>query len=329
MSPLDALVPLTPHKTFFELMRRIDALQHQQQPGRVHWRRRPAWLRMEQVAAMHFASTEVADVQLRAPAFGERDAWPEVRVVQRHFGLFAPYGPLPLHFTEHALREKGFERNAAFEQFVNVASADMAWLHYCAWAAMHPALGYDRDRNAFAERVSAMAWADTPSPTQRPRTANAHAQACRRSWPGLYIAPQRPLAGLRRLLQAYFETPVRLLPRAGRWLSVPAGGRQGQRLGRWRLGSRVWDAQNTLDIEIGPIDAAQFHLWQRRAHATRALVAVVTDYTGGDVQPAVHVAVRTQPEQAARVGRVRIGVDAWAKPGRALRRLTVHEPFQD
>jgi type VI secretion system protein ImpH len=333
-NPTACLAPLTPHKTFFELMRRFDALHHRQQvPGLRQRRRRPVWLRMEQSAAMHFASTEVAAVQVVSPAFGASDVWPEVRVELRHFGLFAPYGALPLHITEHAMREKGFERNGAFEQFVNVVSSDMAWLHYTAWAAMHPALGYERDRNAFIDRIGGMAWVDAPgvhgASTARGSAGNPHAQACRRSWPGLYIAPHRPMANLQRLLRAYFKTPVQLLPRGGRWLAVPATGREGQRLGRWRLGSRVWDAQNTLDIEIGPIDAGAFHLWQRRAPATRALVAVVADYAGGSVQAAVHVQVRTRPELAARVGRTRVGVDAWANPGHVLRRLTVHEASQD
>jgi type VI secretion system protein ImpH len=323
-----ALLSLTPTKRFFELMRRIDALQAQRPAGpRAAAGRRPGWLRMEQSAAMHFASAEVTHVTVLPQPFGAADAWPDLRVVQRHFGLFAPYGPLPLHFTEHAMLEKRYERNPAFEQFLNLVSTDMAWLHYRAWSSMHPALGYERARHPFLARIGSLSRADANSCADDQADA-AHPARCRRSWPGLYVGPQRPLAGLQRLLRRYLQTPISTMPRGGRWLSVPTGIAQGKRLGRWRLGSRVWDAQNTLDIVVGPIDADQFHLWHRRAPAVRALVAVVTDYAAGAVQPAVHVLVRTRPEMAGRIGRMRVGVDTWAHPGHQLARLTVHESFE-
>lgn len=329
MNVATALRSLTPRKTFFELMRRIDASQRARSGAKSVWLpRRPAWLHVAQAASMNFASTEVSEVTVLPPAFGEPQAWPDIQVVQRHFGLFAPYGPMPLHFTEHAMLEKRFERNPAFEHFLNLLSSDMAWLHYRAWSAMHPVLGHERARHPFVERVRSLSQGRAAASPLGPEKGDRDAFICRGSWPGLYAAAHRPLPALQRLLRTYFRVPIATLPRGGRWLNVPVGRRQARDLGRWRLGSRVWDAHSTLDIEVGPLDEGGFHQWRRRSPAVQALVGVVADYAGGLVHPSVHVTLRTRPEMAGRIGRMRVGVDAWATPGTGLRRFTVHESFQ-
>ncbi|VWC32015.1 type VI secretion protein [Burkholderia lata] len=307
---------LTPHRTFFELMRRVDMLVRDR--GGPVWqaRRSPSWLRIEQSAEMQFASTEVSTVRVEA---GDHL---QVGVVQRHFGLFAPYGPLPLHVTEHAMQEKHFERNAAFERFVNVACGDLAWLYYIAWSSMHPVLGYERARNPFVERVTALA------------NASGHAgdrdvQACRRAFPGLYCSSRRSLVDLRRMMAHYFRVPLRIVPRYGRWIPVPPAPGGGRRLGAWRLGARIWDVQHSMEIVIGPIDADEFHRWQHRSAAAMAVCAVATDFVDGRIDLVIKVQVRTRPELAGKVGSMRVGVDAWCRPGQALRTLTIYESLRD
>lgn len=329
MTPLERVSrALTPRRTFFELMRRVEALQRRHDGRSARKRRMPKWLRIEQPAQMHFASTEVERVQVTLARFVEDDDHPQVTVAQRHFGLFAPYGPLPLHVTEHAMQEKRFERNAAFERFVNVACGDLAWLHYSAWSSMHPVLGYERARNPFVERVTALADAcraqqDDGEPYGR------HALACRRAFPGIYCAPRRSLADLQRLLRAYFGVALQVVPRHGRWVPVPAAASHARRLGGWRLGARIWDVQHSIEIVVGPIEADEFYRWQRRAAAVMALSAVVTDFVDGRIYPVIKVQVWTRPELAGRVGCMRVGVDAWSRPNRTLRTLTVFESFRD
>lgn len=333
-----ALLALTPRKRFFELMRRLDALDGARTTGAfTDTGRKPAWLHLEQSAAMHFASSEVAEVKVLANSNDSNDASPRLKVVTRHFGLFAPYGPLPLHATEHAMLEKLYERNPAFEQFLNLISADMAWLHYRSWSSMHPALGYERQRHPFADRIGSLAQIDPqPQAHDKPNQhlslpgdlGHDHSIRCRRSWPGLYLGAQRPLRALRRLLRHYFGAPIAVFPRAGRWLAVPSESERVRQTGRWRLGSRMWDVQNTLDIEVGPIDAECFGKWHRRSPAVQALVALAFDYAGGALHPAVHVLVRTRPELAGRLGRMRIGIDAWSHPGHQSVRIDVHESLE-
>lgn len=315
---------LTPQRSFFELMRRVEVLERKRSGSARRVRRSPAWLRIEQSADMQFASTEVALVRVDLPPLIDVDDHPRVNVIQRHFGLFAPYGPLPLHVTEHAMQERRFERNAGFERFLNVACGDLAWLHYIAWSSMHPVLGYERARNPFVERVTALANASFGDDA-----TTEHAQVCRRAFPGIYCAPRRSLADLQRVLARYFGVLLRVAPRYGRWIPVPCAPRGGRRVGAWRLGARIWDVQHSMEIMIGPIEADEFYRWQRRSAAVMAVCAVATDFVDGRIDPVIKVQVRTRPELAGKVGRMRIGVDAWSRPNYALRTLTIYETFRD
>lgn len=326
MTALPQIAGLSAHKPFLELMRRVES-QGSESGRPLRRRRRPQWLRLEQAAAMHFASTEVARVTPLEAAPPEGRPEPMLQVVMRHFGLFAPYGPLPLHLTEHAMVERRFERNRGFEAFVNLISAEMAWLHYAASTAMHPVISSEQGRHTFQQRVTgfrAQPHADDAQGTALDR----HIRACRLSYPGVYLGQQRSATVLRRLLQAYFKVPIQLLPRAARWLQVPEAAQQSKEVGRWRLGSRVLDAQ-TIDIEVGPIGARDLEAWHRRAEATQALVALVQDYSRGRLAPAIHLSVKTHPDMATRVGQMRLGSHAWVHPGHAIRRVTVHDAPQE
>jgi type VI secretion system protein ImpH len=317
---------LRAHKPFLELMRRVEShLAESGQPLRN--RRRPSWLQLEQPAAMHFASTEVARVSFREPAPLEGRPEPSLQVLVRHFGLFAPYGPLPLHLTEHAMVERRFERNRGFEAFVNLASAEMAWLHYVASTAMHPVISAEQGRNTFRQRVTGQS-EPAQATAGSARASASHISACRFSFPGVYLGQQRSAAVLRLLLETYFGVPIRLRPRAARWLHVPEAAQQRRQIGRLRVGSRVWDAQ-TIDIEVGPVEPEALDRWHRRAEATQAMAALVLDYSGGRLAPVIHLSVKTSPDMATRVGRMRLGTHAWVHPEHAVCRVTVYDAPQE
>lgn len=319
---------LAPQKTFFELMRRAEAL-HRGNCATAKHGRRPAWLHLEQMPAMHFASTEVAEVKIDSD-YSDPTAFPEVIVKHRHFGLFAPYGPLPIHVTEHAMRERKFERNGAFEDFINLISGNFAWWHYCARSSMDPVLGYDYTRNPFVARLTAHAHVhDADYSKNIDRDVALHVQWCRQAYPGAYMSRSRPLSTLQRMLRTYFGVPLQLRPRRGRWIPVRNKGQQSNRLGRWRLGSRVWDVQYALEILVGPLDAEALQNWRHGALGTRAMALIVADYAEGRIQPVVMVQVRTHPDLIGKVGKMRLGIDTWCRPDNALHTFTVYDSSQD
>jgi type VI secretion system protein ImpH len=309
-------------KTFFELMRRIEALFAEQKNRHEMQNRLPKGVRLMQPAALQFSSSEISKVSIELVGQDSQKSI-EILIEQRNFGLFAPYGPLPIHITEHACFEKKFERNEAFEQFINMFSSNMAWLHYRAWSAMHPALCFDRLNQAFVSRLNGLVQISPEFAANHHPSVNA----CRTANLGVYFNSQRPLAALQRVLSEHFQVNVSVLPRRGRWFPMQHRAHVPVRIGRWRLGQRIWDVQQTIDIEIGPVAAKDIQGWQRSSKRILAIDAVVRDYTQARVDFAIQVKVKTGPELQFRLGTARTGVNTWLKPGLGLKSVTVHESF--
>lgn len=309
-------------KTFFELMRRIEAMCAGLNSDQGEQKRLPKEVRLMQPAALQFSSSEISKVSIEKLDDGDKTV-AEILIELRNFGMFAPYGPLPIHITEHAWVEKRFERNEAFEQFINLLSSNMSWLYYRAWSAMHPALCFDRDNRPYISRLNGLAQIESNSIFRRHSSANA----CRMANPGVYLNIQRPLAAMQRILTTHFHVKASIYPRRGRWYKTQHSEHIPVQVGRWRLGQRIWDVQQTIDIEIGPIEAIEFQKWQRRSVRIKAVDAVVRDYTQAQVDFAIHILVKTRPDLAVKVGAAQLGVNTWLKPSLALKRLTVHEAF--
>ena len=322
MTPSGMLESLRCDKTFFELMRRIEAMAENSRNRHAVQQRIPTGVRLMQPAALHFSSSEISKVSFENTGDDSKRAL-EILIEHRNFGLFAPYGPLPIHITEHAWVERRFERNDAFEQFINLLSSNMAWLYYRAWSAMHPALCFDRTNPPFVSRLNGLVQIE-PSFTARHHHS---VSACRMASPGVYLNTQRPLAAMQRILATHFQVKTAIYPRRGRWCKTEHSAHVPVQVGRWRIGQRVWDVQQTINIDIGPIEAKDFHVWQRRSARIKALDAVVRDYTQARVDFAIHVLVKTSPDLAVKVGAAQLGVNTWLKSGHVLKRLTVHEAF--
>lgn len=303
---------LRPGQTLFNLMRHVDAMVREE------LRRRPDWLRIETPADMSFSGGDIVATDVDRDDDG---AVMGLTILQRNFTLFAPDGPLPLHVTEHALHEKLFERNRAFERFVSLLVADLSWLHYRAWADMHPVFGHERLRHPFAERMLGLIESPHPQLADDPRGA---VKEFRHSYPASFIRRARSLTGLQRMLSEHFETAVQVKPWQGRWWrqseATPT-----RAIGRWRMGRRVWEVQHLVAVEIGPIDADEFPTWRRGSVAVDDMVRIVADYAEGRVDAMVHVWIRTRPEMAARLGRHRLGTDFWTHPDHGCQRVTVFD----
>lgn len=322
MTQNSELESLSTDKTFFELMRRIEAISANLRNCHEIQKRLPTGVRLMQPAMLQFSSSEISKISF-PHLDGGNGASPEILIELRNFGMFAPYGPLPIHITEHAWVEKRFERNEAFEQFINLLSSNITWLYYRAWSAMHPALSFDRVSRPFVSRLNSLVQIESNSTDQRHPSVNA----CRIANPGVYLNTQRPLASLQRILTTYFRVNASIYPRRGRWFQTQHAAHDPVKVGRWRLGQRVWDVQQTVDIELGPIEAIEFKQWQRRTRRIKAMDAVMRDYTQAQVDFAIHVLVKTHPDLGVKVGAAQLGVNTWLKPSHALKRITVHEAF--
>lgn len=310
---LTATVPAAPipglsaRQDFFELLRRIERAQPAApRLGVTHDHSRQR-LQITQQADMAFASREVVAVEQRPP---------QVRIAVRHFGLFAPYGPLPLHVTEHARSEVIARRNAAFQQFAGLLSQRFAILHYRAWAQLNAMAGHDHAEagNPFLLHLRQIAGVH---PHLRP---SVHVQRLRQAWPGAWLPGRRALSQLGRMLTAYFGVPIALTPRYARWIDDRGTGDRQRlgRLGQTRIGSRFFDAQYGVQIRIGPLSAAQYAHWQRGSERVQALVSLCRDFMQHQLIPDVSLLIRTEPDMAARLGRYALSKDGWLKPDAGL-----------
>lgn len=294
---------------FFQLMRGLPSGEG---------RRAPAWLRLYQPARMDFAPAEVASVERIDGRF--EDGADVLRIAVRHFGLFAPYGPLPIHITEQAQHEA----RETFEQFLGYLSAQLSWLDFRAWADLHPIVGLcaSPEGNAFLRRVSTLGGAANRSN----HAVDPHVGGCRAQFVGAYASRHRTPSRLSAIFRRYFGVAAQVHLRTGGWQRLSPTGKGRPAIGRWILGGRVLSPQSCIDIVVGPVDAAQMHQFRRGGDLARAMVAVSQDYTGCKIHTRLIVEVRTHTGMNGRVGAMRTGIDSWASPLEQLVRVTIHEP---
>lgn len=288
---------------------------------------RPVWLKLVQAARMDFTAREVESIEICPPMSDGQQA--QLLVTIRHFGLFAPFGPMPLHITEHALREKIHERNAGFERFVAMLSADFAWLDYKVWSHMRPTTrgSHTCPENAFVRRVTQFAAVNANGSAS---TGRSHADIARlrAQYPGLYANRQRPLHQLAKLLSRRYRVSVQAMLRTGGWQVVPtsrAASTSRPRLGQWLLGSRVFAPQTAFTLLIGPLEMHELAYFHRTQPELQTLVDIARDYIGDRLDVRVAVDVHTRRGTNGAIGHMRLGIDTWASPTDRRMRVIVHE----
>jgi type VI secretion system protein ImpH len=303
---------LSASQDFFELLRRIErATPEQKRLGTLgdgsHLR-----LRIIQPADMSFAPREVSDVRQTLNA---RRQLSEITIFCRHFGLFAPYGPLPIHITEHARNEALSKRNQAFEHFAGILSQRMAILYYRAWAQMQVAVGHDRaSENPFMRHLRQVAGLASQ------QTLNPHVDRIRQCFPGVYLPGRGSLRKLQEILSQYFAVPIRIEARKGLWID-DARNEQNQRMGRLgstRIGRRFFDVQHSLRLSIGPVSDPQYLDFQRNSERITTLVRICHDFVRHRMVLDVQLIIRTSPDMACRLGGGTLSRHCWLKPASVL-----------
>lgn len=304
---------LSASQDFFELLRRVErASPHQPRLG-TSGARSQRQLRIVQPADMAFAPREVADVRQR---LSDSSGGPQVTIYCRHFGLFAPYGPLPIYVTEHARNESLAKRNQAFQDFASLLSQRMAILHYRAWAQLKVTVGHDRaEANAFLQHIQQIAGVTSK------QGLNPHVARVRSLFPGAYLPGRGSLPKLQEILTHYFSVPVHLKPHKGLWID-DSRNTENQRLGRLgttRIGQRFFDIQHSLAVNIGPVSEPEYRHYQRGSERLHTLVHLCHDFVRHRMVLDVNLLIQTSPSMACRLGAGNLSRHCWLKPGSALR----------
>ncbi|MEO0912003.1 MAG: type VI secretion system baseplate subunit TssG [Pseudomonadota bacterium] len=289
----------------FHALRIVDAAQRAQ--PRLGETRRPREdsVRLGQEAELAFPPSTLAGIKR---ATGKRPPL----LINRFFGLFGPHGPLPLHLTEFARNRERHDGDRTFIAFADMLIHRLMTLFYRAWSAAEPAPSHDREDDSFSAHVSALAGirgAHLQARDAMPDLAKQH-------FAGVMGRGVKTAEGLRQIVSAFFEAPVRVEQFVGSWLELEpedcwalgAGG-----LGQsTMLGSRVWSRTSKFRLMIGPLSLEDYRRLLPGGDALARLRAIVRNYIGDVLDWDVNLILRADAVPAPVMGQAMpLGHTSW------------------
>jgi len=198
------------------------------------------------------------------------------------FGLIGPAGTLPRHYSSLVVERFRRFRDTALREFLDIFMQRMTALLCRAWAKYRPAVQHELTSFTGA----GAAWDEAAESPRDPVTA-AVSSLVGLGGRGLsgrlvmgddvvlhqaahFSRQSRSAESLERLLCDIYRVPVRVEQFVGRWLQLeqpdqtalasrdrPEG--LNARLGIDAIaGCRVWDAESTFEVVVGPLSAADF-----------------------------------------------------------------------
>lgn len=258
-------------------------------------------------------ATTVARMTMRGPSeLGARSAEPPsgagttsqvAWIYSYHFGLFGPFGPLPLHLTDYAYHQ-AFEKDPAFAAFCDILHHRFLCFFFRAWADGRKELDFDRracqtpggvttDNDDFAERwnlylgsLIGLGLSDFLHRDRLPAEAKLF-------YAGRLLQPTRNAEGLEALLGDYFQVPASVIPFVRRVVPLPTDV-------RWQLGvaggfgyldisaivgEAVENYQTGFRVRLGPLQYAQFEQFLPDSDAFGQINDWIRLYVGKESDP--------------------------------------------
>ncbi|HEY9133282.1 MAG TPA: type VI secretion system baseplate subunit TssG [Dyella sp.] len=262
--------------------------------------------RIKQPAMLSFAPREVVAAKRRALPDG---ACLELTV--RHFGLFAPYGPLPISTTELALEQQIGGPGPVLEDFASLFTTRPAIYYYRAWSQLAPVPSHERADDRFAARLASAAGLSPHS--------HAVVKRARMAFGGLYLRTSRSARDLGRLVTAVSGRDTRVIA------SVPGAVEASHidatpRLGSAMLGKRGFDAEHRIRLDVHIDDTRALRQWYVGSEAAEELRILVDDYLDARKIFEVDLTTPRSPAAVARFGQTRLGRVGWLHPSATLLR---------
>jgi len=207
---------------------------------------------------------------------------PELTVA--FIGLAGATGPLPLHYAALAQPRRG-TRRGPLHNLLDLFNHRLISLFYAAWAKYRLPIGYEQHAGRLTDDVSTLLRALVGIGTKGLEGRLAFSDEVVLHYGGMFARQVRSAVGLEQILAEQLGVPVKIEQFVGAWLDIP---RQEQsRLsclstdtGRYAqlgvdalIGSRTWDIEGNIRIDIGPVDRAMF----RRLLPGGADIARITD----------------------------------------------------
>lgn len=290
-----------------------------------------------------FAPSEIESLAFgpTAEAPAHREAWPataaqaddtpftQATLTPAFFGLTGTHGALPRAYTDHVIAREHLHRDRATLAFLDLFTNRAASQFYLAWEKHRLHLRYEHDRTErFLPMLLALvglgstadlhATCDTGKPLQAETLA---------FYGGALRQKAKPAHVIERVLADHFGVPVRLRQFAGRWLALDTAdhsvlGMANATLGHDALcGERVWQCEDGVDVEIGPLPRAALERFLPGGDATEALSGLMAAMAGITPFCIVRLIVQRDDIAGARLDdgarAPRLGYDLWLLSGAA------------
>lgn len=316
---LPVILDLSVNQDFFELLRRIDRawagnVRLGDSDDKYYMK-----IRVDQPADFSFATREVVSVR---QVHKYRNVLPSVYIETRHFGLFAPYGPMPLYVTEHARSEVMFNKNKAFERFMGVLSQRLALLHYRAWAQLHVTVGHDKsEANSFQNHLDQLTGVYFPIYRDR------HIERLRRAFPAAYMFGKKSFNQLQKIISKYFKLEIKITKNEATWID-DGNSAQYQKMGKIgnvRLGKRFYDVEHSALITVGPFADVNYEDFCKNQYKLKLLVNICDDFVNYLIKFNVCILIKLNKSWGANISKSIIGKNSWLKPNSNVYKKLVYQ----
>jgi type VI secretion system protein ImpH len=269
-----------------------------------------------QLEAMH---TEPKDLRRDSRSLGEAlqaSTLKYIRITPAFMGLLGGNGALPAHYTERIAAHVLYEKDEGPRAFLDTFSNRSLALFYEAWRKYRLELKYQVDgKDTFLPLLLSLAGLGNES--LRKRLTDEEGGAVLDESIGYFAAAMRhrPASAVQisRVLSEYFGQAVKAIQFIGCWYDVPPtqqttlGGANAVLGGGAMSGSRVWQRDLRMRLEIGPLGAASFDSFLPGGKAARALKSMLTMFTGVTLEYEVQLVLAAADVQCASLSEERSG----------------------
>jgi type VI secretion system protein ImpH len=224
----------------------------------------------------------------------------KLRILIRFFGLFGPHGALPTHLTELAYERDLNYGDATLRRFADIFHHRAISFFYMIWRQAQPAANRDRpESDRFMDFIGALIGQNG---TVFPRTTGFNESPARDdslnrvpSQSKRYFAGQlgrlaKTPEGLAAILSEFFRIPVQVENFHPHWMPLSrdeqtrlSGPPEMRCLGAGAtLGRRVYDAQHSIEVRLGPMDLVSYEAILPGGRAMASLKEWLKVYLGSE-----------------------------------------------
>lgn len=210
-------------------------------------------------------------------------------------GMVGVSGALPVPYTELAM-ERSRYRDTSLWGFLDIFTHRAVSLFYRAWEKYRFPIKYETGLDDFTLYLFDFIGLGTKGLRGRMALPDESLLA----YGGLIGQRPHSVKALENILSDYFKVKAKVVQFFGQWLDLDAGsttklGGSNHALGRTALlGTRVWDAQSKIRIDIGPIGLAEFQGFLPSGTAYKPLQSIIKFVAGTELDFDVRLTLKAK-----------------------------------